>query len=129
MRKRQPGPKPKYFRTGGHQSSRCSTCTGTKNPGSLQSSSPAQMYQPVVSPSGGWRSPLIGSKPVLTFLAMPTFKVGNTSKNGAPCFWQSFFCSFNNCLFKTQSLSHFQREHPQKKRSIPSMLYSLPAHA
>jgi hypothetical protein len=63
-----------YFRTIGHHSSRCSTCKGIKKSGSEEKASPAQIYQPVVSPLGMWRSPLIGQIPSWTFFDIPTFK-------------------------------------------------------
>jgi hypothetical protein len=92
-RKRHPGGRPRKRIAAGHHSSRCSTCSGTKKSGSLLSSSPAQMYQPVVSPAGGCRRPLIGRTPSRTFRAIPTLSHGNDATNATPYRRQTSFCA------------------------------------
>lgn len=57
-------------------------------PDSVQlGSSPAPMYQPVLSPFGGRRKPSMGRIPSRTFRAMPTFRCGGASdESGAVTF-------------------------------------------
>ena len=76
MRNLKPGGKPKYFITSGHHSSRCSTCSGRKNSALSENSSPAQIYHPVVSPSGLFLRPFIGKNPFLLYTHIyPNFKI------------------------------------------------------
>jgi hypothetical protein len=47
---------------------------GLEEVGASEGATPAQKYQPVVSPTGTWRSPWIGFSPERTCLAMPTLR-------------------------------------------------------
>lgn len=63
-RNRHPGGNPKYGMASGAHSSKCETCSGTKKSGDSENCSPAQMYQPDVSPSGLSRKPFRGAQPL-----------------------------------------------------------------
>jgi len=93
IRNRQPGGSARYGTTFGHNSARWPTCTGSKKPGSSDSCSPAQMNQPVVSPSGGWRRPLIGQRLPKTLRATPAFRSGDAATGSTPKRRQSSCCA------------------------------------
>ena len=95
-RKRQPGPNPKYFTISGHRSFKWKVCSGTKNPSSVENSSPDQIYHPVVSPSGGWRRPFIGNCVGSKVLLMPIFDRSSDRRKEAPNLRHILRCSFGN---------------------------------
>ena len=79
------------------------------------------MYQPVVSPSGGCRSPFMGCSPVFTFSAIPTFRCGGASTHRSPYFLQTRSCSHRS--FSVTFL--FPSSSPQNNDSVPRLALSL----
>lgn len=53
---------------------------------------PAHIYQPVVSPSSGWRNPFNGMRPLFMFSAMPTLTCGGDGQYSAPYLLQIASC-------------------------------------
>src|SRR5688572_567420 len=115
IRNRQPGGKPRYLRTAGHQSERCSTCNGLKKSGP-EDSSPAQMYHPAVSPCGACRNPFSGIRPSRTLSATPTLNAAAVGQYATPYRWQTFFCSSSVVTVAVSTRLSRLHEIPQHER-------------
>src|ERR1043165_5658109 len=88
-----------------------------KKSGALDSS-PAQRYQPQVSPSGGWRNPFSGSSPEKKLSEIPSFESRAGALHSAPyrrqiSSWDSatFIYSYDSLVMRTtRSKQNIERQ-------------------
>ncbi len=120
----QPGGRARNFSISGHHSPTWLAWSGAKKSGASLKSSPAQMYQPQVSPSRGYRCPCMGLSPSLTVNEMPTFSSSPGGSNGARHLSHNRRCSL--CFGSELPREERRRASVRATTSLSRSIYRAP---